>query len=49
MTFFVETIHMAKYGQVKPIRLLGFTSGLKLPCHRIIYYNATRHGEVSCK
>lgn len=49
MTFFVETIHMAKYGQVqiKPIRLLGFTSGL--PCQRIIYYNAARHGEVSCK
>ena len=36
--------NMDKY---KPIRLLGFTSGL--PCHRIIYYNATRHGEVSCK
>ena len=27
---------MDKY---KPIRSLGFTSGL--PCHRIIYYNAT--------
>ena len=36
--------NMDKY---KPIRLLGFTSGL--PCHRIIYYNATRHSEGSCK